>query len=53
MNEKMKEEGENRFNQLDERITDMERKILDMHENTNTEVKITKKNILVRIKEKQ
>ena len=30
MNEKMKEEGRNKFNQLDERIMDMERKILDM-----------------------
>ena len=29
-NEKMKEEGENKFNQFDERIMDMERKILDM-----------------------
>ena len=32
MNEKMKEEGENKFNQFDERITNMERKILDMNE---------------------
>ena len=32
MNEKMKEEGENKFNQFDERITNMERKILDMDE---------------------
>ena len=32
MNEKTKEEGENKFNQFDERITNMERKILDMHE---------------------
>ena len=29
-NEKMKEEGENKFNQFDERIMDMERMILDM-----------------------
>ena len=29
MNEKMKE-GENKFNQFDERITNMERKIVDM-----------------------
>ena len=29
-NEKMKEEGENKFNQFDEIIMDMERKILDM-----------------------
>ena len=28
--EKMKEDGENKFNQFDERIMDMERKILDM-----------------------
>ena len=27
----MKEEGENKFNQFDERIMDMERKILDMN----------------------
>ena len=32
MNEKLKEEGENKFNQFDERITNMERKILDMDE---------------------
>ena len=32
MNEKMKEEGENKFNLFDERITNMERKILDMDE---------------------
>ena len=34
-----------KFNQLDERITNMERKILDMDENMSTEVKITKKNM--------
>ena len=32
MNEKMKEKGENKFNHFDERITNMERKILDMDE---------------------
>ena len=31
MNEKLKE-GENKFNQFDERITNMERKILNIHE---------------------
>ena len=41
------------FNQFDERITNMERKILDMEKNTNNEVKITKKNMLMRIKGKQ
>ena len=32
MNEKMKEEGENRFNQFVGRITNMESEILDMDE---------------------
>ena len=32
MNEKMKEEGENKFNHFDERITNLKRKILDMDE---------------------
>ena len=32
MQETMKEEGENKFNQFDDRIMDMERKILDMDE---------------------
>ena len=32
MDGKMKEEGENKFNQFDERITKMERQILDMDE---------------------
>ena len=32
MNEKMKEEGENGCNQLNERITNMERRILDINE---------------------
>ena len=44
---------EDRYNQFNERITNVERKILDMDENTKTEVKRTKKNMLVRIKEKQ
>ena len=52
MNEKMKEEGEDRYKQFNERITNMERQILDMDEKTKTEVKITK-NMLVRIKDKQ
>ena len=42
---KIKEEGENKFNQFDERIMDMERKILDMYKNMSTEVKITNRNI--------
>ena len=41
----MKEEGENKFNQFDERIMDMERKILDMDKNMSTEVKITNRNM--------
>ena len=41
----MKEEGENKFNQFDERITNMERKILDMDKNRSTDVKITSRNM--------
>ena len=41
---KMKE-GENKFNQFDERIMDMERKIPDMDKNMSTEVKITNRNM--------
>ena len=33
----------NKFNHFDERIKNMERKILDMDENMSTEVKITEK----------
>ena len=44
-NEKMKEDGENKFNQFDERIMDMERKILDMDKNMSTEAKITSRNM--------
>ena len=29
-NEKMKEEGENKFNKIDERFKDMEKKIMDL-----------------------
>ena len=43
--EKMKGEGENKFNQFDERIMDMERKILDMDKNMSTEAKITSRNM--------
>ena len=43
-NEKTKE-GENKFNQFDERIMDMERKIPDMDKNMSTEVKITNRNM--------
>ena len=53
MNEKMKEEGRDRYKKFNEIITNMEREILDMDENMKTEVKITKKNMLVRMKEKQ
>ena len=42
---KMKEEGENKFNQIDERFMDMERKILDMDKNMSTEGKITSRNM--------
>ena len=49
----MKVEGVDEYKQPNERITNMERKILDMDEKTKTEVKITKRNMLVRIKEKQ
>ena len=45
--------GEDRYKQFNERITNTERKILDIDENTKTEVKKTKKNMLMRIKEKQ
>ena len=40
-NEKMKEEGENKFNKIDERLMDMERKKLDMDKNMKTEAKMT------------
>ena len=53
VHEKMKEEGENRFNQFDERITNMERKFLDMDETYEYRSEDNKKNMLVRIKEKQ
>ena len=46
MNEKMKEEGENRFNQFDERSRIWREQYLTWTKNTNTEVKITKKNML-------
>ena len=41
----MKEEGENKFNQIDERFMDMEKKILDMDKNMRTEAKITSRNM--------
>ena len=41
----MKEDGENKFNQFDERIVDVERKILDMDKNMSTEAKITSRNM--------
>ena len=40
-NEKMKEEGENKFNKIDERLMDMEKKILDLDKNMKTEAKTT------------
>ena len=40
---KLKEEGENTFNQFDERITNMERKSWTWTKNMSIEVKITKK----------
>ena len=39
--------------QFDDRITNMERKILDMDKNMSTEVKITNRNMWMGIKEKQ
>ena len=54
MNEKIKEDGENKFNQFDERITNMERQILDMDEKYEYRSEDNKKkNMLMRIKEKQ
>ena len=35
---KMKEEGHDRYKQISERITNMEKKILEMDKNTKTEV---------------
>ena len=52
MNEKMKEEGEDRYKQFNEIITNMERKILDMDEKYENRSEDNKK-MLVRIKEKQ
>ena len=39
MNEKMKEEGDDRYKQFNERITKIERKFLTWMKNTKTEVK--------------
>ena len=50
-NEKMKEEGENPFNQFDERIANMERQILDMGGKYENGSEDNKKDMLVRIKE--
>ena len=44
-NEKMKEEGENKFNQIDERFMDMENKILGMNKKHGAEAKITSRNM--------
>ena len=47
----MKEEGENRYNQFNERITNMERRILDMDEKyKNRSEDNKKKDMLVRMK---
>ena len=40
-NEKMKEDGENKFNKINERFMDMEKKILDLDKNMKTEAKKT------------
>ena len=53
MNEKMKEEGEDRYRQFNERITSMERTILAMDEKHDNRSEDNKKNMLVRIKEKR
>ena len=44
-NEKMKEEGENKFSQFEGTIIDIERKILDMDKKMSTEAKITRRNM--------
>ena len=38
-------EGENKFNQIDERFMYMEKKILDMDKKKRTEAKITSRNM--------
>ena len=40
-NEKMKEDGENKFNKIDERFMYMEKKILDLDKNMKNEAKKT------------
>ena len=50
---RMKEGGDDRYKQVNERITNIERKILDMDEKMKTEVKLSMENMLMRIKEKQ
>ena len=40
-NEKMKEDGENKFNKINERFMDMEKKILYLDKNMKTEAKKT------------
>ena len=42
---KMKEEEDDRYKQFNERITNVERKILDMMKNMKSEVKLSKKNM--------
>ena len=48
---KMKEEGDDKYTQVNERITNMKAKSWTWMKNMNTEVKPAKENILVKIKE--
>ena len=50
---KMKEEGDDRYKQFNERITNIERKSWIWMKNMNTKVKLSKENMLMRINEKQ
>ena len=40
-NERMKEEGENKFSKINERLMHMEKKILDLDKNMKTEARTT------------
>ena len=50
---KMQEEGDDRYKQFNERITNIEKKSWIWMKNMKTEVMLSKENMLMRIKEKQ
>ena len=50
---KMKEEGDDRYKHFNTRITNIEEKSWTWMKNMKTEMKLSKENMLIRIKEKQ